>query len=99
MRYAIYTTLLLLLGVITLPYGIFLYLTTPKYRHTVWPRFGLLSPALCADVADHPCFWLHAVSVGEVMAALPLVAELHRSFPELRVVVSTVTKTGQQVAR
>ncbi len=40
------------------------------------------------------CIWLHAVSVGEVQAALPLVRELMRRFPDRDVLVSTVTPTG-----
>ena len=43
--------------------------------------------------------WLHAVSVGEVQAALPLAVELRARFPSHRLVVSTTTTTGQQLAR
>jgi 3-deoxy-D-manno-octulosonic-acid transferase len=44
-------------------------------------------------------FWVHAVSVGEVMAAVPLVQALRARWPEADVVVSTVTATGQRVAQ
>jgi 3-deoxy-D-manno-octulosonic-acid transferase len=44
-------------------------------------------------------FWVHAVSVGEVMAAIPLVQALRRRWPATEVVVSTVTATGARVAR
>jgi 3-deoxy-D-manno-octulosonic-acid transferase len=44
-------------------------------------------------------FWVHAVSVGEVMAAVPLVQALRVRWPAADVVVSTVTATGEQVAR
>jgi 3-deoxy-D-manno-octulosonic-acid transferase len=40
--------------------------------------------------------WIHAVSLGEVMAVTPLVIELHRRHPECRLVVSTVTETGRE---
>jgi 3-deoxy-D-manno-octulosonic-acid transferase len=40
--------------------------------------------------------WLHAVSLGEVVAATPLVIELHRRHPAYRLVVSTVTETGRE---
>ena len=39
--------------------------------------------------------WLHAVSVGEVLAVSRLVGELDRAFPEYRLVISTTTRTGQ----
>ena len=44
------------------------------------------------------CIWLHAVSVGEVLAALPLARRLKETFPERALLVSTVTVTGQKVA-
>lgn len=42
--------------------------------------------------------WIHAVSVGEVLAAAPLVAAIKKQLPERRVVVSTTTETGQRLA-
>jgi 3-deoxy-D-manno-octulosonic-acid transferase len=49
--------------------------------------------------ATHPSGWVHAVSVGEAIAAAPLVEGLHRAYPELPLVVSTVTETGARVVR
>ena len=43
--------------------------------------------------------WLHCVSVGETNAARPLVAEFKKNFPEYRLVVSTTTRTGQNLAK
>lgn len=43
--------------------------------------------------------WIHAVSVGEVLAAKPLLDELKRRYPNRRVFVSTTTETGQRLAR
>lgn len=43
-----------------------------------------------------PVIWVHAVSLGEVVAVTPLVQELHRRHPEHRIVVSTVTETGRE---
>jgi 3-deoxy-D-manno-octulosonic-acid transferase len=45
---------------------------------------------------DKPVIWIHAVSLGEVVAVTPLVNELHRRHPECRLVVSTVTETGRE---
>ena len=48
------------------------------------------------DRADRPVIWIHAVSLGEVVAVTPLVNELHRRHPGYRLVVSTVTETGRE---
>ena len=48
------------------------------------------------DRPDRPVIWIHAVSLGEVVAVTPLVIELHRRHPECRLVVSTVTETGRE---
>ena len=48
------------------------------------------------DRPDSPLIWIHAVSLGEVIAVAPVVKELHRRYPEYRFVVSTVTETGRE---
>ena len=48
------------------------------------------------DIPDKPVIWVHAVSLGEVVAVTPLVMDLHRRHPECRLVVSTVTETGRE---
>lgn len=47
---------------------------------------------------DQPVIWIHAVSLGEVVAVTPLVKALHRSHPDYRYVVTTVTETGREAA-
>jgi 3-deoxy-D-manno-octulosonic-acid transferase len=49
--------------------------------------------------AGRPSAWLHAVSVGEAIAAAPLVEGLRRLHPELSLVMTTVTNTGAQIVR
>ena len=48
------------------------------------------------DQPNRPVIWVHAVSLGEVVAVTPLVKELQRRHPEHRIVVSTVTETGRE---
>ncbi len=59
--------------------------------HRRWPeRFGVFEPP-----AEMPgCLWVHAVSVGEVNAAEPLVKALRADYPHAPLVVTTVTPTG-----
>lgn len=50
------------------------------------------------DQPDKPVVWIHAVSLGEVVAVTPLVKALHRGHPDYRYVVTTVTETGREAA-
>ncbi|MEO5362154.1 MAG: 3-deoxy-D-manno-octulosonic acid transferase [Magnetococcus sp. DMHC-8] len=95
MLHALYALLLLLVILVTLPLWVWRYLRTPKYRHTVAQRLGCRLPA---RPPGRP-IWVHAVSVGEVMAAQGLVRQLATRFPDYPIILSTVTKTGQQIAR
>jgi 3-deoxy-D-manno-octulosonic-acid transferase len=52
-----------------------------------------------APSGNGPVAWVHAVSVGEAIAAAPLVEGLRRVYPDLPVVVTTVTDTGARVVR
>jgi 3-deoxy-D-manno-octulosonic-acid transferase len=67
-----------------------------KYAAGFWQRLGFL-PEFETD--GKKVLWLHCVSVGETNAARPLVKELIENFPEYVLVVSTTTKTGQNLAR
>ncbi|MEZ6183640.1 MAG: 3-deoxy-D-manno-octulosonic acid transferase [Planctomycetota bacterium] len=49
--------------------------------------------------SERRCIWIHGVSVGEIVAAAPLIDALHESLPEYEVVLSTTTSTGQEVAK
>lgn len=70
-----------------------------RYRRGLSERLGNVPAGLVAAVRGKPVVWLHAVSVGELIAATRLVAELQAALPDHVVVVSTTTPTGQQVAR
>jgi 3-deoxy-D-manno-octulosonic-acid transferase len=63
-------------------------------------RFGALPKGMVSAFPDSaPAIWIHAVSVGEVLAAKPLAEGLKRRMPERPVYVSTTTETGQSLAR
>lgn len=59
-----------------------------SYRARLAQRFGIGYPRL------DKCIWVHAVSVGEVQAAVPLIRALAARFPRHRLLVTTVTPTG-----
>ncbi|MBU1743272.1 MAG: 3-deoxy-D-manno-octulosonic acid transferase, partial [Proteobacteria bacterium] len=74
-------------------------LLTGKYRRSLGPKFGRLSPVLVSLMQGEPRIWVHAVSVGEATAAAPIVAALRSRFPGACIVLSTSTETGQEMAR
>ena len=69
----------------------------PAYRRRLAERFGIF-PALAAST-ERPVIWVHAVSVGETLAAAPLIESLLRDYPDHRVAVTTTTPTGSDRVR
>ncbi|MGQ0657669.1 MAG: lipid IV(A) 3-deoxy-D-manno-octulosonic acid transferase [Chromatiales bacterium] len=66
------------------------------YRQRVGERFGFIPARRDSSV---PLLWLHAVSVGEVQAAVPLLQAFHARFPDYAVLLTTTTPTGAEHAR
>jgi 3-deoxy-D-manno-octulosonic-acid transferase len=96
--YFLYSSLLTLALIVSLPYWLFQMARRGKYRQGLWQRLGRV-PAHLAGGSSQPTIWVHAVSVGEVLAVSGLVSELRRRWPAWRVVISTTTDTGQNLAR
>jgi 3-deoxy-D-manno-octulosonic-acid transferase len=84
---------------VSLPYWILQMARHGKYRKGLAERLGRLPSRLRLPGEREPAIWVHAVSVGEVLAVAGLVEELHRRFPQHRIFVSTTTDTGQALAR
>jgi 3-deoxy-D-manno-octulosonic-acid transferase len=94
--YLLYSALLAAGLLVSLPYWMFGKMRHGKYREGLGERLGRVPPRLRTQSA--PAIWVHAVSVGEVLAVSELVNQLRRRFPKYRVVVSTTTATGQKLA-
>ena len=94
--YLLYTVLVSLGFVLALPVYLWKGRATGKYLATFRERMGRLPDGIAST---GPSIWIHAVSVGEVLAARVLVRPLKRAFPDHRVFISTTTMTGQAVAR
>jgi 3-deoxy-D-manno-octulosonic-acid transferase len=96
----IYSALLLAVLVLGAPFWLFRMATSGRYRVGLGERLGLVPRGLRAAMAGRQVVWVHAVSVGEVLAASRLVAELKTALGDgWVVVVSTTTPTGQALAR
>jgi 3-deoxy-D-manno-octulosonic-acid transferase len=97
--YPLYNAALLLASAGALPYFAVRALRTTSYRAGLAQRFGHLPAEVLSALRGARPLWLHAVSVGEVMAAVPLVKALRQRFPHWPLLASTVTATGQATAR
>ena len=95
--YFLYSALLAAGLLISLPYWMFGKRRHGKYREGLCERLGRVPSRLQGH--SKPAIWIHAVSVGEVLAVSELVGELRRRFPLYRVVLSTTTATGQKLAK
>ena len=89
MLYLLYNVLL----VIASPIILAILFAKPRCRQGLRQRFGFSLPAIIPD--SRPLIWVHAVSLGEVVAITPLVKALHARHPDHRFVVSTATETGR----
>jgi 3-deoxy-D-manno-octulosonic-acid transferase len=97
---ALYSLLLAAVFLIGAPYWVFRMATTGRYRAGLGERLGGIPPRLAAIAATRKVVWLHAVSVGEVLAATGLVTELELAMgADWLIVVSTTTSAGQALAR
>jgi 3-deoxy-D-manno-octulosonic-acid transferase len=92
--YLAYSLLLSLGLVVLIPHFLFQALAHGKYIAGLRQRLGAVPP-----VNGKPVIWLHCVSVGETQAARPLAQRLKQQFPHHALVVSTITLTGQNLAR
>jgi 3-deoxy-D-manno-octulosonic-acid transferase len=93
--YILYSLLLAIALLVSLPWWM---LRPGKYLAGIAERLGRV-PDRLRGPATPSCIWIHAVSVGEVLAVSHLVSELSKSFPERPVFLSTTTATGQRLAR
>ncbi|MGH9510534.1 MAG: 3-deoxy-D-manno-octulosonic acid transferase [Terriglobales bacterium] len=96
--YRLYSALLAAVLLLSLPYWLWESVRHGKYRDGLRERLGAVPRRISRQPAKR-AIWVHAVSVGEVVAVTGLVFELRCRFPQHRVVISTTTATGQKLAR
>lgn len=93
--YLIYSLIYITVLIFLFPFE---YLKRPKELRKRWlkEKFGFFDLSLLTY--HFSLIWIHAVSVGEVMAALPLIKRLKEQYPSKGIILSTITDTGQKVA-
>jgi 3-deoxy-D-manno-octulosonic-acid transferase len=95
--YSVYSVIVLVAAVVASPWFIYQALRYKKYVGSFGQRMGYLPVSFNMDGDES--IWVHAVSVGEVLTARPLISDLKRRYPNLRMFLSTTTMAGQQLAR
>ena len=79
---------------VSLPYFLMIGLIRGKYLSTIRQRLGFISLR-----SSRPSIWVHAVSVGEFLAAKSIIKGIQAEFAEAPLFVSTTTITAQRLAR
>lgn len=74
-------------------------LKAPAYARRWGERFGIIRLTEAQRIAQGKWLWIHAVSVGESVAAAPLIRKLRSEYPALPIIVTTMTPTGSERIR
>ncbi len=99
--FILYNLFQLLFGILFFPLILILILSSKKLRNRIPPRLGLGLNKHCLKNISKTgsTFWIHALSVGEVTSALPLIKGIKKHYPESHIVLSVTTTTGKKIAR
>jgi 3-deoxy-D-manno-octulosonic-acid transferase len=97
--YFLYSCVLALGMIFSLPYWLYQVVRHGKYRRGFAERMGRIPTRIDASADKRRVIWIHAVSLGEVLAVSGLVEKMRSALPDHRILVSTTTDTGQDLAR
>jgi 3-deoxy-D-manno-octulosonic-acid transferase len=98
--YFVYSILMGLAALVTAPYWLLQGLIKGKYLSNLGERLGFSVGALEKLPSQRPgSIWIHAVSVGEAIAGIPLAKRLKEQHPQRPLIISTTTLTGHALAK
>jgi len=97
--YLLYDLLLLIAALFLAPYYVVRGWRYGKTRRGIRERLGFYPAERLAPLRGRRVIWIHAVSVGETRAAIPMVKALREAYPDAALLLSNVTETGHAVAR
>ncbi len=95
----LYDILTIILVIVAIPVFAYRLIREQGFGERLKQSFGFLPAAALVPVAGKNCLWLHAASVGEIVATSPIVKELRRQLPAKPVLVSVVTANGYEMAK
>lgn len=94
----IYNILAVLLVIMVIPVFLVRSIKEKGFIERIKQSFGFLPEDALKRVANKQCIWVHAASVGEIVAASPLIKEFRLEFPDRPILVSVVTTSGYEMA-
>jgi len=97
--YLLYDLILLVAALFLAPYYVIRGWRYGKSRRGIRERLGFYPAERLAPLRGRQVVWIHAVSVGETRAAVPMVKALKAAYPEVALLLSNVTETGHAIAR
>ena len=94
-----YNCLLTFLFLLTFPITLIVPLLGKRFSAGLWQRYGFFPQAQVRSMAGARPVWIHASSVGEVRSVSTLIRELKAHHPRRRILLSTFTLTGNEIAK
>ncbi len=98
MVYLLYDLVLLAAALVLIPFYLIRGALGGKGRQGIRERLGFYAAERLAPLAGRPVIWVHAVSVGETRAAIPLIKGLRHRYPQHALLISNVTETGHAIS-
>ncbi len=93
-----YNAALLVYAILMLPKWLWQWSVQGKYRTSLSARLGFKLPKIALK-PHQKLFWIHAVSMGETRASIPLFRQIRSHYPDAAIVISSTTETGHMEAR
>ena len=96
--YWLYNILLLIYWATLIPMLIYRLIREEGFYQRIKQSIGFLPEELKDKISNRHAIWVHAASVGEIVAASPIVREMRKTHPDEVIIVSVVTATGFRMA-
>lgn len=94
----LYNIITILLVILLIPYFLYRTVREKGFLGRIIQSFGFLPEHALDKVAGKKCIWIHASSVGEIVATSPIIKEFRKEFPDTPILLSIVTNTGYMMA-
>jgi 3-deoxy-D-manno-octulosonic-acid transferase len=95
----IYNFIFVVFFILGSPYFVYKLIRSDKWREGLRMRLGFYGTEVSRKLTGKKTIWIHAASVGEVKAVLLIIKKIQERFPKFHIVLTTVTRTGNKIAR